>query len=141
MTYSELSDFLSDVAPTPLFHPKAKKEKMEAQVIRYSGEKYLNGIPTQDDIVNKKGENLTTNLEDALSKQQDIPFMTFDHEGSSEKIQGKYYYVLRLYGSLINGQKAVVTFLGIQAFFDIRVLDGKSPDTGQNYLNRVLIGY
>jgi len=28
---------------------------------------------------------------------------------------------LRLYGSLINGQKAVVTFTGIRVFFDIRV--------------------
>ena len=35
--------------------------------------------------------------------------MVIDSEGSSENINEKYNYVLRLYGSLINGQKAVVT--------------------------------
>jgi hypothetical protein len=38
MTQSELLD-----APA-LFHPEAEKDKMEAQVIRYSGEKYLLGF-------------------------------------------------------------------------------------------------
>ena len=45
--------------------------------------------------------------------------MAIHNEGSSEKINGKFSYVLRLYGSLINGQKAVVTLMGIQVYFDI----------------------
>ena len=86
---------------------------MEAQIIRYSGEKNLSGIPTLDDIVAENDEGLTTILEDALSKQHDIPFMAIKNEGSTEKIKGMYRYVLRLYGRLINGQKALVTLIGI----------------------------
>ena len=54
--------------------------------------------------------------------------MTIDHEGSSEKINGKYHYVLHLYDSLINSQKAVVTLSGIPVFFDIFVPDKESLD-------------
>ncbi|CAB4401224.1 unnamed protein product [Rhizophagus irregularis] len=125
---SELSEFLD--APA-LFHPEAEKDK-NGQVIRYSSKKYLTGIPTRDDIVAKnddpEGSGLTAVLEDALSNCQEIPFMAVDIEGSSQKINGKYCYVLRLYSSLINGQKAVVTLFGIRVFFDIRVPDGEFPD-------------
>ncbi|CAB4390079.1 unnamed protein product [Rhizophagus irregularis] len=124
MTQSELS---SDASA--LFHPEAEKDKTGPdQVIRYSGEKYLTGIQTLDDIVAENDDlGLTAILENALSNCQEIPFMAIDSEGSSEKIEGKYCYVLRLYGSLINGQKAVVTLLGIRVFFDVRVPDGESP--------------
>src|SRR4051794_425005 len=66
--------------------------------------------------------------------------MTIDHEGSSEKINGKYCYVLRLYGSLINGQKAVITLLGIQVFFDVLVLNGESPDDCETKVRGILFG-
>src|SRR3954453_1059286 len=122
----ELSEFPFDTSA--LFHPEAEKDKMEAQAIRYSGEKYLTGILTRDDIVAKNDEGLTAVLEDALFNCQEIPFMTVDIEGSSQKINEKYYYVLRLYGSLINDQKTVVTLFGIRVFFDIRVLDEKFSD-------------
>src|SRR3989337_348423 len=116
MTKSELSEFLDTPA---LFHPEAEKDKSEGQVIRYSGEKYLLGIPTLDEIVAGNDEGLTSILNDALSNCEKIPFMAIDSEGSTEKIKGMYRYVLRLYGRLINGQKALVTLIGIQVFFDI----------------------
>ncbi|RGB21943.1 DNA polymerase family B-domain-containing protein [Rhizophagus diaphanus] len=98
------------------------------QVIHYSSKKFLTGIPTLDDIVAENDDlKLTAILENALSNCQEIPFMAIDSEGSIKKIEGKYYYVLRLYGSLINDQKAVVTLLGIQVFFDVCIPDGKSP--------------
>ena len=100
MTQSELSDFLD--APV-LFHPKAEKDKMEAQVIRYSGEKYLLGLSTLDDIVVGNDEGLTLILENALSKQQNILFITIENEGSTERINRTYHYILYLYGHLING--------------------------------------
>src|SRR5207253_9875326 len=127
MTQSELSEFLD--APSALFHPEAEKDKMEGvslgpgQLIRYSDEKYLSGIPTLDDIVAGNDEGLSPILENALSKRQDIPFMAIENEGSTEKINGIYCYILRLYGRLINGQKALVTLKGIRVFFDILVLD------------------
>ncbi|CAG8758335.1 25144_t:CDS:2, partial [Dentiscutata erythropus] len=51
--------------------------------------------------------------------------MAVDFEGSSHKIGDKYHYVLCLYGSLINGQKAVVTLTGIRVFFDILISDNE----------------
>ncbi|CAI2189231.1 18361_t:CDS:2 [Funneliformis geosporum] len=54
--------------------------------------------------------------------------MAIENEGLTERINKMYYYVLRLYGCLINGQKALVTLINIQVFFDILVLDGETPD-------------
>ncbi|GES88269.1 ribonuclease H-like domain-containing protein [Rhizophagus clarus] len=122
MTQSSLSEFFDASAP---FHPEAEKDKI---VIHYSGEKYLSGLSTLDDIVAENDEGLTTILEDTLSKQQDIPFMTIKNERSTERINETYRYVLRLYGHLINGQKALVTLMGIQVFFDIFVPDEETPD-------------
>ena len=65
MTQSELSEFLD--APGAPFHPEAEKDKMEGQVVRYSGEKYLTAIPTRDDIDVENDEGLTAILDDALS--------------------------------------------------------------------------
>jgi hypothetical protein len=67
MTQSELSEFLD--ASAPLFHPEAEKDKMEGQVVRYSGGNYLNGIPSRDDIIAENDEGLTAILEDAISSQ------------------------------------------------------------------------
>ncbi len=144
MTHSELSEFLD--APSAPFHPEAEKDKMEGvplgpgQLIRYSGEKYLSGIPTLDDIVAGNDEGLSPILEDALSKRQDIPFMAIENEGSTEKINGIYCYVLRLYGHLINGQKALVTLKGIRVLFDILVPDGESPDECETKIRDILSG-
>src|SRR5436305_15351770 len=100
MTQSELSEFLD--APFAFFYPEAEKDKIEGQVIRYSGKKYLTAIPTRDDIDVKNDEGLTAILDDTLFSCQDIPFMATDNEGSSQKIKEKYCYILHLYGSLIN---------------------------------------
>src|SRR3954454_19546280 len=126
MTQFELSEFLNTLST--LFHLEAEKDKIEDQVIHYSGEKYLTASSTQDYIIVENDEGLTQILIDALFSCQDIPFMVTDNEGSSQKIKEKYCYVLRLYGSLINDQKAVITLLGIQVFFDILVPDEKFPN-------------
>ncbi|CAI2176400.1 9237_t:CDS:2 [Funneliformis geosporum] len=54
--------------------------------------------------------------------------MAIENKGSTERINEMYRYVLRLYGRLINGQKALVTLIDIQVFFDILVLDEETPD-------------
>ena len=54
--------------------------------------------------------------------------MAVDFEKSLEKIDEKNYYILHLYSSLINDQKAVVTFIELQIFFDILVSDKESID-------------
>ena len=88
------SDFFED-APA-LFHPEAEKDKI---IIRYSGEKYLSGLPTLGDIVAGNDEGLTTILEDALSKQQDIPFMAIKNEGSTERINGIHIFIIEQYNN------------------------------------------
>ncbi|CAI2202025.1 6735_t:CDS:1, partial [Funneliformis geosporum] len=80
------------------------------------------------DIVAGNDEGLTTILENTLSKRQDIPFMAIENEGLTERINGTYRYILRFYDRLINGQKALVTLIDIQVFFDILVPDGETPD-------------
>ncbi len=95
------------------FYSKTEKNKMEGQVIHYFSETYLNNILTWDDIVVKNDEKLIAILNDALFSCQEILFMAIDNERSSEKINKKYCYVLWLYSSLINGQKAVVILLDI----------------------------
>jgi hypothetical protein len=59
MTQSELSEFLD--IPV-FFYLEAEKNKMEGQIIHYFEENYLNGIPTQNDIVAKNDERLTAIL-------------------------------------------------------------------------------
>ncbi|RHZ74787.1 hypothetical protein Glove_219g179 [Diversispora epigaea] len=117
------------------------ESEVVGQTIRYSGEDYLLGIPTRDDLVGENdGEGLTAIFEDRLSKQQGIPFMAIDNEGSTEKINGNYSYVLRLYGSLINGQKAVVILMGIRVFFDILVPDSDFPDECESKIRDIISG-
>ncbi|CAI2173939.1 5195_t:CDS:1, partial [Funneliformis geosporum] len=74
----------------------------------------------------RNDEGSTSILKDEIAKHRDIPFMPVDIGESKEYIYGTSHYVLRLYGSLINGQKAVVTITGIKVFFDIRVPENAS---------------
>ena len=75
------------------------KNSEKGQLIRYSGENYLTGLPTRDNIVAENDEGLSVILNNALDKREEIPFMAVDFEGSSEKIGEKNHYILRLYGS------------------------------------------
>ncbi|RIB04471.1 hypothetical protein C2G38_2222263 [Gigaspora rosea] len=136
MIQSELSEFLD--GPT-FFQPKAEKDKMEAQLIRYSGEKYLMNFPTLDEIVRKNDdEGLSAILENEIANNCNIPFMAIENEGSTEKINGTYRYVLRLYGHLINGEKVLVTLIGIRVFFDILVPDGESSNECETKIKDIL---
>ncbi len=69
---------------------------------------------------------------------EDIPFMAIDIEESTEFINSKARYILRLYGPLINGQKAVVSIMGIQVFFDILIPDEKSIDVFEVKIRGIL---
>src|SRR6266540_4268855 len=66
--------------------------------------------------------------------------MAIKNEGSTEKINGIYCYVLHLYDHFINGQKALVTLKGIQVFFDILVSDNKSLDECETKIRDILSG-
>ncbi|PKB92265.1 hypothetical protein RhiirA5_387823, partial [Rhizophagus irregularis] len=122
------SDFFED-APA-LFHPEAEKEKTSSKrsgrVIRYGGESYLAGISARDKLAMRNDESSTLTLKVEIANRRDIPFVSYDIEEAKEYINKIPHYVLRIYGHLINGQKAVVTITGIKVFFDIRVPENLS---------------
>jgi len=64
--------------------------------------------------------------------------MAIDIEESTEFINSKARYILRLYGPLINGQKAVVSIMGIQVFFDILIPDEESIDVFEVKIRGIL---
>ncbi|PKK57503.1 hypothetical protein RhiirC2_797908 [Rhizophagus irregularis] len=53
---------------------------------------------------------MTTILQQSLSGKQPIHFMPTE---VSDDIKGYFFYILRITGSLINGQKVVVNITGI----------------------------
>ncbi|CAG8787341.1 11545_t:CDS:2, partial [Dentiscutata erythropus] len=95
-------------------------------------------FPTRDNIVVENDEGLSAIFNNALAKREEIFFMAVDFERSSEKIGEKNHYVLRLYGSLINGQKAVVTLTGIQIFFDILVPNNETVNEFRIKIDEIL---
>ena len=64
--------------------------------------------------------------------------MPVDVEETNDYNYGIAHYVLRLYGPLINGQKAVVTITGIKVFFDIRVPTNKNIKIFETEINNLL---
>jgi len=99
---------------------------MGGQVIRYSAEDYLTGIPTHDELVVRNDEGSTSTLNNEIANYRDIPFMPANVEEAKEYINQIPHYILRLYEYLINGQKAVLTITDIKVFFDIRVPNNAS---------------
>ncbi|GES94728.1 DNA polymerase family B-domain-containing protein [Rhizophagus clarus] len=74
----------------------------------------------------RNDKSSTSILKDEIANHRDIPFMSIDIEEAKEYINKTPHYILRLYGYLVNGQKAVVTITGIKVFFDIRVPNNTS---------------
>ncbi|CAJ0853034.1 8658_t:CDS:2 [Entrophospora sp. SA101] len=81
------------------------KNSEKGQLIRYSGENYLTGLPTRDNIVAENDEGLSTILNNALAKREEIPFMAVDFEGSSEKIGAKSKNSFQISGASTKGAK------------------------------------
>ena len=107
------------------FHlPQSKISEM-VESFSYSGEDSLPVSISRDEIVTENARELTNTLQNELANRHDIPFMPVDVEETNDYIYNVPHYVLRLYGHLINGQKAVVTITGIKVFFDIEVPETK----------------
>ncbi|PKY61849.1 hypothetical protein RhiirA4_432114, partial [Rhizophagus irregularis] len=87
-----------------------------APALRYDGAGPLAGIPSRNDIVAEFDNGMTTILQQSLSGKQPIHFMPTE---VSDDIEGYSSYILRITGSLINGQKVVVNITGIRPFFDV----------------------
>ncbi|CAG8629273.1 1337_t:CDS:1, partial [Cetraspora pellucida] len=115
------------------------ESKKESQVFYYNKEEYLPTHPSRNVIIAENddyGSTATINQDLIIGK--DIPFIPCDIEEYNEYINNTPYYVLQLYGYLVNSQKAVVTFSGIKVFFDIRVPDNQNIDIFETEIKNII---
>ena len=111
--------------------------------LRYDGASSETGIPYvfqdlglhRNDIVAEFDNGMTAILQQSLSCKQPIHFMPTE---VSDDIEGYSSYILRITGSLINGQKAVVNITGIRPFFDVEVPENHSPSSLKTILAHIL---
>src|SRR5207248_9933701 len=73
------------------------------------------------DIVAEFDNEMTAILQQNLSDKQPIHFMPTEVSDDTKYINGVSIYILRITGSLINGQKAIVNVMDIKPFFDVVV--------------------
>ena len=93
---------------------------------RYDGAEFLANIPSCNDIVAEFDNGMTTILQQSLSGKQAIHFMPTEVSDDTKYVNRLSTYILRITGSLINGQKAVVKITGIRPFFDAEVPENYS---------------
>ncbi|GES86489.1 DNA polymerase family B-domain-containing protein [Rhizophagus clarus] len=99
----------------------------------------LTGIPLRNDIVAEFDNGMTAILQQSLSGKQPIHFMPTEvSDDTSEYVNGISSYILRITGTLINGQKAVVKITGIKPFFDVEVPEEMPLSTFKTRLVNIL---
>ena len=82
---------------------------------------------------------MTVILQQSLSGKQPIHFMPTEvSDDTSEYVNGVSSYILRITGTLINGQKAVVKITGIKPFFDVEVPEEMPLSTFKTRLVNIL---
>jgi DNA polymerase elongation subunit (family B) len=81
---------------------------------------------------------MTDILQQSLSGKQAIHFMPTDVSDVAEYINGVSTYILRISGTLINGQKAIVNVTGIRPFFDAEVPENYTLSSFKTILARIL---
>src|SRR6185312_8259136 len=120
------------------YHLEAVTQETDPCLIRYGGGETLVGVPSRNDIISECDNGLTAILTQNLSQKQPVYFMPNEVEDAIEYIKGVSVYNLRIYGTLINGQKAVVNITGIKPFFDVVVPDNE-PGFGAK-LKKIILG-
>ena len=106
---------------------------------RYNSTDSLVGISPRNDIVAEFNNRMTAILQQSLFGKQPIHFMPTEvSDDTSEYVNGVSSYILRITGTLINGQKAVVKITGIRPFFDAEVPENYSPSSFKTILARIL---
>src|SRR5438045_3583592 len=121
-----ISEIYCDIItlPTVSMHTSTISDQTDrtGTLARYDGAGPLTGIPSRNDIVAEFDNGMTAILQQSLSGKQSIHFMPTEvSDDTSEYVNGVFSYILRITGTLINGQKAVVKITGIRPFFDAEV--------------------
>ncbi|GBB91215.1 hypothetical protein RclHR1_01840012 [Rhizophagus clarus] len=110
-----------------------------APALRYDGASPLTGIPSRNDIVAEFDNVMTVILQQSLFGKQPIHFMPTEvSDDTSEYVNNISSYILRITGTLINGQKAVVKITGIKPFFDVEVPEEMPLSTSKTRLVNIL---
>ncbi|CAG8747403.1 16481_t:CDS:1, partial [Acaulospora morrowiae] len=115
------------------------ESKKKSQAFYYNGKDYLPVDSSHNTIIAENddyGSTATINRDLIIGK--DIPFMPCDIEEYNEYINNIPYYILQLYGYLVNGQKAVVTFSGIKVFFDICIPDNQNINIFETGIKNII---
>ncbi|CAI2201207.1 4253_t:CDS:2, partial [Funneliformis geosporum] len=81
---------------------------------------------------------MTTILQQSLSGKQPIHFIPTEVSDDTKYIKGVSSYILRIAGTLINGQKAIVNITGIKPFFDVVVPEEMQLSMFKTKLVRIL---
>jgi len=94
----------------------------DGPLLRYDGGEYIEGVPTRGDIVAEQDSGGTAAaVRKHLDARRTAFFMPTDVEETNEYNGGYPVYVLRLFGTMMDGSKADVTVTGVDVFFDVRV--------------------
>jgi hypothetical protein len=117
----------------------SNQDRETSPALRYDGAESLAGIPSRNNIVAEYDNGMTTILQQCLSNNQAIHFMPTDVSDDTEYVKGVSIYILRITGTLINGQKAIVNITGIKPFFDIAVPEKMPLSTFKTRLVKILV--
>src|SRR3954471_24203228 len=97
-------------------------DRTETSLTHYDSANSLVSILSRNDIVAEFDNKMTAILQQSLFSKQPIHFMPTEvSDDTSEYVNGVSSYILRITGTLINGQKAVIKITGIKPFFDVEV--------------------
>src|SRR3954466_8784345 len=105
----------------------------------YNSTNLLVSISSHNDIVAEFDNGMTAILQQSLFSKQPIHFMPTEvSDDTSEYVNGVSSYILRITGTLINRQKAVVKITGIKPFFDVEVPEEMSLSTFKTRLVNII---
>src|SRR6266516_3922394 len=107
-------------------------------LVYYNNAEFLASIPSRNEIIAEYDNGMTAILQQSLSGKQPIHFMPTEVSDDTKYINGVSTYILRITGSLINRQKAVVNITGIRSFFDVEVPEDMPLSIFKTKLVRIL---
>ena len=101
-------------------------ETAGGEVVRYAGAEFINSVPRRAEIVARQSSAAALAAVAPLEQLDPVLFMPVDVEDANEYLGGQPVYVLRIYGAMPDGSKALVVVTGIHVFFDVLARPGET---------------
>lgn len=92
-------------------------------IIHYNGEEDIPDLSTRNDIIEQENAKSIQLIRNHIKSNKKMFFLPSDINENCNKP-----YVLRLFGTLVNGEKAEVNITGIDVFFDVLVPHNIAPE-------------